>query len=102
MKYNKPFLITETSHPDTERPEWYDYIADECSRMKGKNLPIQGICIYPIVARPDWDFPDHWHQSGVWDIHDFNEKKRQLHEPTLEAILNAQFVTKEFAFQNTY
>jgi hypothetical protein len=29
---------------------------------------VEGLCIYPVVDRPDWDDPGHWHNSGLWDL----------------------------------
>jgi hypothetical protein len=31
-------------------------------------VPVEGICLYPILDRPDWHDPDHWHHSGLWDL----------------------------------
>jgi hypothetical protein len=29
---------------------------------------VEGLCIYPIIDRPDWENPEHWHHSGLWDL----------------------------------
>jgi UDP-galactopyranose mutase len=29
---------------------------------------VEGICLYPIIDRPDWDMADAWHNSGLWDV----------------------------------
>jgi hypothetical protein len=29
---------------------------------------MEGITIYPIMDRPDWDDINHWHNSGLWDL----------------------------------
>jgi hypothetical protein len=31
-------------------------------------VPLEGLCIYPVVDRPDWDDPALWHNSGLWDL----------------------------------
>jgi hypothetical protein len=31
-------------------------------------VPVEGICLYPVIDRPDWDDPEHWHNSGLWDL----------------------------------
>ena len=66
-RYNKPCVLTETSHPGIDRPLWINYIAQECVKMAERKLPMLGVCIYPIVDRPDWDHLDNWHHSGLWD-----------------------------------
>jgi hypothetical protein len=29
---------------------------------------MEGITLYPIIDRPDWDDITHWHNSGLWDL----------------------------------
>ena len=36
---------------------------------------MEGVCIYPIIDRPDWEDPNHWHNSGLWDLR-LNEANR--------------------------
>jgi hypothetical protein len=31
-------------------------------------IPIEGVCLYPILDRFDWNDPTHWHNSGLWDL----------------------------------
>ena len=31
-------------------------------------VPVEGVCLYPIVDRFDWDDASHWHNSGLWDF----------------------------------
>ena len=31
-------------------------------------MPVQGLCLYPIIDRPSWHDPNHWHNSGLWDL----------------------------------
>ena len=30
-------------------------------------VPVEGICLYPILDRFDWEDQSHWHNSGLWD-----------------------------------
>ncbi|MEO6734485.1 MAG: amine oxidase [Ferruginibacter sp.] len=92
QRYQRPVVVTETSHPKEDRPLWISMIAKECNRAMDYGVPLWGICWYPIVDRPDWDFLEKWHQSGLWDgefkpgdIH------RKLHTPSANALLRAQF-----------
>lgn len=91
QRYGRPFAITETSHPGVDRPLWWRMIADECTRVLRQGLPLQGVCIYPLIDRPDWDHLDQWHQSGLWDA-DLSQPgpARVLHQPSAEALLQAQ------------
>ena len=93
-RYNRPFALTETSHPGVDRPAWLRMIAEECAAVLRMGLPLQGICLYPIIDRPDWDHLDQWHQSGLWDA-DLSQPgpARVLHQPSAEALRQAQALT---------
>jgi hypothetical protein len=91
QRYGRPFVITETSHPLEDRPLWLKMIGRECAKVLRAGLPLWGACLYPIIDRPDWDFPDQWHQAGLWDAdHSVTPPARVLHEPSAMALLEAQ------------
>ena len=92
-RYNRPFALTETSHPGIDRPLWWRMIAEECAAVRRAGLPLWGVCLYPIIDRPDWDHLDEWHQSGLWDA-DLGRPgpARLLHQPSAEALREAQTV----------
>ena len=54
-RYGRPVALTETSHPGIDRPGWMRYVADECVALLTLNVPFWGVCLYPIIDRPDWD-----------------------------------------------
>ncbi len=95
-RYRRPFALTETSHPGLDRPLWLRMVADECAAVLREGLPLQGICLYPLIDRPDWDHLDQWHRSGLWDA-DLSQPgpARVLHQPSAEALLAAQAVITE-------
>ena len=66
-RYKCPIALTETSHPGEDRPLWIDFITKECQKVQEQGMPFWGICLYPIIDRPDWDDPTYWHHSGLWD-----------------------------------
>ena len=70
QRYGRPVFIAETGHMGHGRADWLDYIASAVRRAVAAGVPIQGICLYPIVDRPDWLDPAHWHRSGLWDLPD--------------------------------
>jgi len=90
-RYQRPFVLTETSHPGIDRPAWWDMIGRECAAVRQAGLPLLGVCLYPIIDRPDWDHPDQWHQAGLWDVDaGVSPPARVLHEPSAEALRRAQ------------
>ena len=36
------------------------------ARLRG--VPVEGLCLYPILDRYDWQDASHWHNSGLWDL----------------------------------
>ena len=93
-RYERPIAITETSHPGEDRPIWIGYIAREAAEVIKNGLPLWGICIYPIIDRPDWDHPDRpWHGSGLWDAESTfmgTIPRRILNQPYATALQEAQ------------
>jgi len=67
MRYQRPIVLTETSHPGEHRPNWIEFVSKECAAVVAAGIPLMGICLYPIIDRPDWDHLHQWHGSGLWD-----------------------------------
>ena len=94
-RYNKPIALTETSHPGIDRPKWIDFVGRECAAVIKKGIPLWGICVYPIIDRPDWDrLDDPWHNSGLWDAEILAGQlpMRILYEPYADALLQSQAI----------
>jgi hypothetical protein len=66
--YGRPVVIAETSHFGAGRARWIREIGVEVCRALGIGVPVEGICIYPILDRHDWEDPSHWHHAGLWDV----------------------------------
>lgn len=96
-RYQRPFVITETSHPREHRPLWLETIIEQCTLTLQAELPLWGVCWYPIIDRPDWDNLTHWHQSGIWDeqIIPNHLPIRNLHIPTAQMLMQGQRYLEE-------
>jgi protoporphyrinogen oxidase/glycosyltransferase involved in cell wall biosynthesis len=68
QRYGRPLLIAETSHVGSGRGTWIRQIADEAALAVQHGADVRGVCLYPTIDRPDWDHPEHWHHSGLWDL----------------------------------
>ena len=94
LRYNRPVALTETSHPGVDRPLWISHITEEVCKVLRDGIPMWGICLYPIIDRPDWDNLNDWHHSGLWDINpEVSMSTRILHEPSADALIKAQMET---------
>lgn len=93
-RYPRPMVITETSHPGEDRPLWLEMISKECYKVINSGIPLWGICLYPIIDRPDWDQLDNWHKSGLWDELNIpgGTAKRILHMPSANALRDCQIL----------
>jgi beta-glucosidase/6-phospho-beta-glucosidase/beta-galactosidase len=91
-RYWRPVVVSETSHFGEGRGRWIEEVADEVARAREAGVPVEGLCIYPIIDRPDWDDPNHWHHSGLWDLtrHDDGRLERRLSPDYAEALRRAQ------------
>ena len=67
-RYKRPLFLAETSHFGVGRGPWLREVVDEVRRAILNGVPMEGITIYPIIDRPDWDNLEHWHNSGLWDL----------------------------------
>jgi len=92
-RYRRPLLIAETSHVGSGRGRWIVEVGAEIGRAQQQGTPVAGVCLYPIIDRPDWQNLDHWHHSGLWDV-----------EPSagadLQRRLCVDYATQLFAAQN--
>ena len=68
QRYSRPIIISETSHVGEGRAAWLNEVAHNAQAALAEELPLQGICLYPLVDRPDWENLEHWHRSGLWDV----------------------------------
>jgi hypothetical protein len=67
-RYDRPLVITETSHFGAGRARWLCEMTREARSARARGIPLAGVCLYPILDRPDWDDATHWHRSGLWDL----------------------------------
>ena len=58
-RYRRPIIIGETSHVGSGRAEWIRELTDEVIIAITAGLPLEGICLYPIVDRFEWNDPTH-------------------------------------------
>lgn len=100
QRYQRPILLSETSHVGSGRGIWIREVAQQAVMAQQNGVDLHGICLYPIVDRPDWNDPHQWHKSGLWEvnIHGAEEKhyERVLSESYAAGLRDAQRLTKRF------
>lgn len=67
-RYGKPMFLSETGHFGEGRVEWLEEVTHECLIAQEKGVDFHGICIYPIIDRPDWDNLSYYSHCGIFDL----------------------------------
>ena len=78
-RYRKPMFIAETGIEDDTRPAWLRYMCNEVYGAIAAGVPVQGICLYPILNHPGWDDDRHCY-NGLFDYAD-EKGHREVYEP---------------------
>jgi beta-glucosidase/6-phospho-beta-glucosidase/beta-galactosidase len=64
-RYGKPVVLSETGHFKEDRGLWMEQITQECIDAMKNGVDLRGICIYPVLDRPDWDTLEYI-SCGIW------------------------------------
>jgi len=87
LRYRRPVFVGETSHFGVGRARWIAEIAAEVQQARCAGVPIEGICLYPVIDRPDWENYNHWHHCGLWDV-------RRARDGSLTRVLNPDYAVE--------
>ncbi|HEX6046851.1 MAG TPA: hypothetical protein VFZ22_20330 [Pyrinomonadaceae bacterium] len=78
-RYRRPVFIAETGIEGDARPSWLRYIGQEARATVAAGVPLEGLCLYPIIDYPGWGDDRHCH-AGLWDYAD-DDGHREMYEP---------------------
>jgi hypothetical protein len=78
-RYQRPIYIAETGSENRIRASWLRYVCEETRAAMQADVPVQGMCLYPILNHPGWTDGRHCH-NGLWDYPDTNGH-REIYEP---------------------
>lgn len=84
-RYDKPLMISETGSEGTARPTWIHYVASEVRAALAAGLPVEGICLYPVLDYPGWD-NDRNCEVGLF----CGGRRRACYEPLAEQLRDEQ------------
>ena len=83
-RYRRPIFIAETGIEDDSRPAWLRYITKEVFMAMAAGVPVEGICLYPILNHPGWDDDRHCH-NGMFDYADATGH-REVYQPLADEV----------------
>ena len=106
-RYGRPLFVAETgiegeAHltgippyempvpaDEDARPEWLRYVCAEVRAARSAGVPVEGICLYPVLNHPGWDDDRHC-QNGLLD-YDFDDgRRRGVVEPLAHELARQQ------------
>ena len=103
-RYGRPLCISETGHIGEGRGAWLDHMVGEIAECEALGVSIDGLCLYPLIDRPDWQDAGHWHNSGLWDVPgaDRGDFTRHLCHPYAERLRHWQHTLATSSFSSSF
>jgi beta-glucosidase/6-phospho-beta-glucosidase/beta-galactosidase len=66
-RYGRPLMVSETGDQGAARAPWLAYVTEEVRAARRAGVPVEGICLYPILDYPGWDDDRHC-ETGLWSL----------------------------------
>ncbi|HYE64096.1 MAG TPA: hypothetical protein VD966_00855 [Pyrinomonadaceae bacterium] len=83
-RYRRPVFMAETGIENKARRGWLRYVGREVRAAMKAGVPLEGLCLYPIVNHPGWDDERHCH-NGLWDYPD-ELGNREIYRPLAQEL----------------
>ena len=87
-RYRRPVFIAETGIEGEARPTWLRYVGQEARGAEAAGVPIEGLCLYPIIDYPGWGDDRHCY-TGLWGYAD-DEGRREIYQPLADELAHQQ------------
>ncbi|MDQ6693743.1 MAG: beta-glucosidase [Chloroflexota bacterium] len=98
-RYRRPLFIAETGAENGQRANWLRYVGREVRAAIRTGVPLEAICLYPIVNHPGWDDDRHCH-NGLWDYADA-EGDREMYSPLAREVRRQENLNKMLQVRST-
>ena len=84
QRYGRPIFVAETGIEGDARAGWLRYVLAEADAAIAMGVPVEGVCLYPVLDHPGWD-DGRYCPNGLlsWSA---DARGRAPHEP-LAAVL---------------
>ncbi len=94
-RYQRPLFIGETGDEGWVRPGWLRYVGQEVRAAIQDGVPVQGLCLYPVLDYPGWNNDRHCH-TGLWGFANA-QGEREIYEPLARELQQQQRLFKQLA-----
>jgi len=58
-RYGRPILVAETGAEGDLRGDWLRYVSEQVGLALQQGVPVEGVCLYPVLDYPGWDDDRH-------------------------------------------
>ncbi len=96
-RYNRPLFLAKTSIEGEGRASWLRTVAKEVRDALGADVPVEGVCLYPVLSHPGWS-NGRMCLNGLLEMQPLHGR-RPVHEP-LAAELRQQQALTDAMFRN--
>ena len=79
QRYRLPMFIAETSIEGQVRAAWFRYMCGQVRVALESGVPVEGICLYPVVSHLGWD-DDRYCPNGLFEL-TWRHGHRDVHVP---------------------
>lgn len=94
QRYGRPILISETGAEGSARSSWLHYVCGEVQAALAQDVPVVGICLYPVLDYPGWNNSRHCDVGLVGKADDHG--RRPVHAPLQAEIQRQQMLMERF------
>jgi hypothetical protein len=92
-RYRRPVFVAETSIEGAPRAAWLRHICEEVRAAILMGVPVEGICLYPVLSHPGWD-DDRYCDNGLLELRSV-EGRRLVHAPLAAELRRQQALFRE-------
>lgn len=82
-RYNRPMMVSETGAEGSGRAAWLHYVCGEVEVARAAGVPVEAICLYPILDYPGWN-DERLCQVGLFTLPDRDDCRATHEEVALE------------------
>jgi hypothetical protein len=87
-RYGRPVFVAETSIEGDARASWLRHVSEEVRAAIRAGVPVEGICLYPVLSHPGWD-DDRYCPNGLLEM-EVRDGRRVEHAPLAEELHRQQ------------
>lgn len=87
-RYQRPILIAETGSEAGAEFGWLGYVMGEIRQAQRLGVPVEGVCLYPVMDYPGWDNGRHC-RCGLIAL-DEEWKGRELRQDLCREVVSFQ------------